>query len=158
LSIQKGIKDLVTNTKKIPVIIFDEAHLLKNENFTELQIISNFNMDSTDPALILLAGQPHLGDRLIRPILKSFYQRISLKYHLLPLEKNEVPLFIEHHLKLKGCHKSPFSDNAMEAIFKNTAGVPRLVADLALKTMTRGMFQKSQILTEEHVFHANHEL
>jgi general secretion pathway protein A len=158
LSIQKCIKDLVTNTKKIPVIIFDEAHLLKNENFTELQIISNFNMDSTDPALILLAGQPHLGDRLIRPILKSFYQRISLKYHLLPLEKNEVPLFIEHHLKLKGCHKSPFSDNAMEAIFKNTAGVPRLVAELALKTMTRGMFQKSQILTEEHVFHANHEL
>lgn len=158
VSIQKCIKDLVTNLKKIPVIIFDEAHLLKNENFTELQIITNFNMDSADPALIILAGQPHLSDRLRRPILKPFYQRITLKYHLMPLDKEEVQQFIEHHLKLKGCHKSPFSDNAIDAIFKNTAGVPRLVAALALNTMTFGTLQKTQLLTEEHVFQATHEL
>jgi general secretion pathway protein A len=158
VSIQKSIKDLVANVKKIPVIIFDEAHLLKNENFTELQIITNFNMDSTDPALIILAGQPHLADRLMRPMLKSFYQRIVLKYHLMPLNKDEVQPFIEHHLKLKGCLKSPFSDNAIEAIFKNTAGVPRLVAALALNTMTLGMLQQTQTLTEEQVFQASHEL
>lgn len=157
-SIQKSIEDMVTNLKKIPVIIFDEAHLLKNENFIELQIISNFNMDSADPALIILAGQPHLGDRLIRPMLSSFYQRILLKYHLLPLEKMEVQPFIEHQLRLKGLRKSPFSDNAIEAIFKNTTGIPRLVAALALKTMTLGMLEKSQLLTEEHVFQAAHEL
>ena len=157
-SIQYHIKDLVANTKKIPVIIFDEAHLLKNENFTELQILLNFNMDSTDPALVILAGQPHLADRLMRPILKSFYQRIILKYQLLPLQKDEVQLFIEHHLKLNGCNQSPFSQNAIEAIFKNTAGVPRLVAALAIHTMTLGMMQKTDSLTEEHVFQANHEL
>jgi len=44
-SIQKAIKDFVTHTKKIPLIIFDEAHLFKNENFFELQIMTNFNMD-----------------------------------------------------------------------------------------------------------------
>jgi len=158
VSIQQNIKELVSNIKKIPVIIFDEAHLLKNENFTELQIITNFNMDSTDPALIILAGQPHLGDRLIRPILKAFYQRITLKYHLLPLQKDEVQPFIEHHLRLKGCQKSPFSTPAIEAIFKNTAGIPRLVAALARNTMTVGMLQKTQTLTEEHVFQATHEL
>ncbi len=157
-SIQHHIKELVSNTKKIPVIMFDEAHLLKNENFTELQILLNFNMDSTDPALVILAGQPHLADRLMRPILKSFYQRITLKYQLLPLQKDEVQPFIEHHLKLKGCNQSPFSDNAIEAIFKNTAGVPRLVAALAIHTMTLGMMQKTEILTEEHVFQATHEL
>ena len=157
-SIQHRIKELVANTKKIPVIIFDEAHLLKNENFTELQILLNFNMDSTDPALVILAGQPHLADRLLRPILKSFYQRIMLKYQLLPLNKDEVQPFIEHQLQLKGCQKSPFSDNAIEAIFKNTAGIPRLIAALAFHTMTLGMMQKTDILTEEHVFQANHEL
>jgi len=56
------------------------------------------------------------------------------------------------------CQKSPFSDNAIEAIFKNTAGITRLVAALALNTMTLGMTQKSQTLTEEHVFGATHEL
>lgn len=157
-SIQERIKDLVTNVKTIPVILFDEAHLLKNENFTELQIVSNFNMDSVDPAIIVLAGQSHLADRLIRPILKSFYQRIVLKHHMLPLDKSEIEPFIKHHLALKGCHKSPFSENAVEAIFKNTAGIPRVVAALAAKTMTLGMFEKVQILTEEHVFKACQEI
>lgn len=157
-SIQHRIKELVANTKKIPVIIFDEAHLLKNENFTELQILLNFNMDSADPALVILAGQPHLADRLMRPILTSFYQRIMLKYQLLPLNKDEVQPFIEHQLKLKGCQNSPFSDNAIEAIFKNTAGIPRLIAALAFHTMTLGMMQKTNILTEEQVFQATHEL
>jgi len=157
-SIQQNIKDLVANSKKIPVIIFDEAHLLKNENFTELQILTNFNMDSIDPALIILAGEPHLADRLMRPMLKSFYQRIVLKYQLLPLQKDEVQPFIEHQLHIKGRHQSPFSPNAIEAIFKITAGVPRLIAALALHTMTLGMMQKTDILTEEQIFQANHEL
>jgi general secretion pathway protein A len=156
--IQQLIKDMVTHSKKIPVIIFDEAHLLKNENFTELQILSNFNMDSSDPALFILAGQPHLSDRLTRPVLISFYQRIALKYHLLPLQSDEIQPFIEHNLRLAGCHNSPFSQNAIDAIFKNTAGVHRRVADLALKTMTCGMLQKVTSLTEEHVFLAAREL
>jgi type II secretory pathway predicted ATPase ExeA len=156
--IQQRINDMFTNDKKTPVIIFDEAHLLKNENFTELQIITNFNMDSTDPALIILVGQPHLADRLMRPVLRSFYQRIALKYHLIPLPKDDVAPFIEHHLKLSGCQSSPFSQQAIDAIFKNTAGVPRLIEKLALKTMTLGMIQKVQTLTEEHVFQASKEL
>jgi general secretion pathway protein A len=158
VSIQQRIKDLVTHTKTIPLIIFDEAHLLKNENFTELQIITNFNMDSTDPAVIILAGQPFLADRLMRPVFKAFYQRIILKYHLSPLAQQEIGPFIEHHLALKGLKQSPFSESALEAIFKITAGVPRVVAQLALNTLIVGMQQKIQRLTEEQVYQAKQEL
>lgn len=157
-SIQERIRDLVTHSQKIPVIIFDEAHLLKNENFTELQILTNFNIDSTDPALIVLAGQPHLADRLARPFLKAFYQRITLKYILPPLAEAEIRPFLEHHLKLAGCMQSPFTESAVTAIYKNTAGMPRLVGALALNTMTLGMFEKITELTEEHVFRAATEL
>jgi type II secretory pathway predicted ATPase ExeA len=157
-SIQKQIKDRVTDFKKIPVVIFDEAHLLKNENFTELQLLLNFNMDSTDPAIVIIAGQPHLHDRLTRPVLRAFYQRITLKYQLLPLEKEELKPYIEHHLKLKGCNLAPFSDNAIEAMFKNTAGIPRVIASLATGCMTLAMLEKSQTISEEHVFQAAHEI
>jgi len=157
-SIQERVRDMVTNQKKIPIIIFDEAHLLKNENFTELQLLLNFNMDAIDPAMIVLAGQPHLTDRLMRPFLKSFYQRINLKYILQPLEQTEIKPFIEHHLKLKGCAKSPFTDTAITAIYKNTTGVPRLVGALALNTMTLGMLENKNELTEEQVFQAVQEL
>jgi type II secretory pathway predicted ATPase ExeA len=157
-SIQKLIEEMVTDFKKIPVVIFDEAHLLKNENFTELQLLLNFNMDATDPAIVIIAAQPHLHDRLTRPILWSFYQRIELKYQLLPLQKQELKPYIEHHLKIKGCTLSPFSDSAIEAIFKNTAGIPRVIASLALKCMTLAMLEKSQTISEEHVFQAAREL
>jgi general secretion pathway protein A len=84
-SIQERILDLALNRNKVPVIVIDECHLLKNENFFELQIITNFNMDSFDPCIFILAAQSHLNDRLQRSILNSFNQRISIKYHLFPL-------------------------------------------------------------------------
>jgi type II secretory pathway predicted ATPase ExeA len=157
-SIQKQIREMVSDFKKIPVIIFDEAHLLKNDNFNELQILLNFNMDSTDPAIVILTGQPHLADRLARPMLRAFYQRIMIKYQLLPLQKDEIKPYLKHHLKLKGCNDFPFADNAIEAIFKNTAGIPRVTGALALKCMTLCMIQKSQTISEEHVFKAAHEI
>ncbi|MDI6792454.1 MAG: ATP-binding protein [bacterium] len=102
-SIQKAIKDFVTHTKKIPLIIFDEAHLLKNENFFELQIVTNFNMDSTDPAIFILAAQSHLRDRLSRSFLNSFNQRIYLIEHRKLLD-------IIQFIQTRVMHELPLSD------------------------------------------------
>lgn len=157
-SIQCQIRDLVMNKKLTPVFIFDEAHLLKNENFMELQMLSNFNMDSLDPALIIIAGQSHLSDRLMRPVLKSFYQRIMLKYHMMGLAPDEIESFLSHHLEIKNCKTSPFTSAAVEALYKNTSGIPRMVCSLALKAMTSAMIAQSKLITEEHVFAAVREM
>jgi hypothetical protein len=52
----------------------------------------------------------------------------------------------------------PFTAQAIEAIYKNTADVPRLIAFLSIKTLTLGCLEKTQILTEEYVFKASYEL
>ena len=101
-AIQERILDLATNQNRVPVIIIDECHYLKNENFFELQIISNFSMDSTDPALFILTGQPHLREKLLSQMHQAFNQRINLKFHLTPLSKEETRDYIQHHLKLAG--------------------------------------------------------
>lgn len=157
-SIQNSIKHSVINNKKIPVIIFDEAHLLKNENFSELQIISNFNMDSTDPAIFILVGQPHLRERLLIPTLQPFNQRITLKYHLPPLSKNETEAYIRHHLMLTGLKEPIFNENAINAIYQNSGGIPRIINSLAIKSMTIGAIEKKDVITEEDVFRATNEL
>lgn len=157
-TIQNSIKDYVRNQKKIPLIIFDEAHLLKNENFQELQIISNFNMDSTDPALFIISAQPHLWDRLLRPIHQAFNQRLSLRFHLPPLSKKETQEYIIHHLNLAGTNEPLFNQNAISAIFQNSNGIPRLINTIALKTMTLGTLEKIDQLTEEEVYKASQEL
>lgn len=157
-SIQSTIKDYVENTKKIPVIIFDEAHLLKNENFYELQILTNFNLDSTDPAIFILLGQPHLRERLLRPIHQSFNQRICLKFHLPPLSKEQTIGYVEHQMKLAGALNPIFNQNALSAIYQVSAGVCRIINKLAGKTLTLGTLEKKDTLSEEQVYRASKEL
>ena len=158
LSIQNSIQHTVRNHKKVPIILLDEAHLLKNENFYELQIITNFNMDSLDPALFILIGQPHLRERLLRTIHQAFNQRITLKFHLNPLTEEETASYIRHHLLLAGLNEPLFSENAVKAIYQNSGGIPRVINALALKTMTIGALEKKETLTEEEIYRASQEL
>lgn len=157
-SIQQCIRDYVENAKKVPVIIFDEAHLFINENFHELQIITNFNLDSVDPAVFILVGQPHLRERLMRSIHRSFHQRINLKFHLCPLSRDETTAYIKHHLRLVEAPEEIFTPNALYAIYQVSAGVARIVNALAIKTLTIGALEKRDSLTEEEVYRASKEL
>ena len=157
-SIQNSIRNYVLNNKKVPILIFDEAHLLKIDNFYELQIITNFNMDSSDPALVILIGQPHLRERLLIPVLQSFNQRISLKYHLPALTKEETASYVHHHLALAGLKEPLFNQNALNAIYQNSGGIPRMINALCTKTMTLGAIEKKDALSEDEVFRATHEL
>lgn len=156
--IQDTIRDYVENSKKVPLVIFDEAHLFRNENFYELQIITNFNLDSVDPAIFILVGQPYLRDRLLRPIHQSFNQRINLKFHLLPLTKEETFSYIEHHMRLAGASEPVFNENASCAIYQVSAGVPRIINALAIKTLTIGALEKKDTLSEEEIYRASKEL
>lgn len=158
ICIQKAIKDYITNSKKLPVIIFDEAHLLKHENFYELQIISNFDMDSTDAALFILAGQPHLKDKLLSTIHQSFYQRIGLTFHLNPFSKEETQRYINHQLALAGKEEPLFEQSAIDAIYQNSSGIPRNINALVIKCLTLGVLEKKEHFTHEEVYCAAKEL
>lgn len=157
-AIQERILDLVTNQNKVPVIVIDECHYLKNENFFELQIISNFNMDSFDPCIIILAAQSHLNDRLQRSILRSFNQRINIKYHFNPLGYEESKEFVLHAFKSNGVNHDIFTEPAFKALFKISGGILRTLGKLTIKTLSYGAVNKKQNLTEEDVFIASNEL
>jgi general secretion pathway protein A len=156
--IQHAIKDYVSNNKKLPIIIFDEAHLLKHDNFYELQIISNFDMDSQDPVLFIMAGQPHLREKILNPIHQSFNQRITLKFHLDSLSKEDTCNYINHHLAIVGKKEPLFDQSAIDAIYKNSSGTPRIINALAIKCLTLGALERKNILTQEEVYRASKEL
>jgi len=157
-SIQHQVRDYVQNQKKVPVIIFDEAHLLINENFYELQIIANFVMDSQDPALFILVGQQHLRERLLRPIHQPFNQRITLKYHLPPFTQDETSAYVQHQLALAGRKDPLFDQSALVAIHQNSTGLPRIINSLCVKAMTIGTIEKKETLSEEEIYRATQEL
>jgi len=105
-----------------------------------------------------MIGQSHLRDKISRPIHIAINQRFSLKYHLPALDKIETAAYIQHRLKIAGCTQSIFSAQALEAIFQNSAGVPRLIDNLAIKAITLAAMKNISSITEEEVFSASKEL
>lgn len=172
-TIQQSITEMALNKRTIPIIIFDDAHFFKNENFFELQLLSNFNFDSLSPALFVLIAQPHLHERLKRPVFDSFYQRISIQINLQPLSCQETSDLIVQLLKNAagvgngtgtGASISPswyenlFTPLACELIFKRSGGLPRLIAKIMEKALIYGSSNQLDTLDENVIYQIESEL
>jgi hypothetical protein len=81
-----------------PVIVVDEAHLLKREMLEEVRFLLNFDVDSRAPLALLLAGQPELRTTLKLACFAAIAQRVSLRAHLPPLTPAESAQYLQHHL------------------------------------------------------------
>jgi type II secretory pathway predicted ATPase ExeA len=112
------------------LLIFDEAQNLSAEVLEELRLLSNVNSEKDLVLQILLVGQPELRDTLCRPELMQFAQRVSVDFHLRPLEPHESQAYIRHRLEVAGGASSLFSPEAVELIHARTRGVPRLINQL----------------------------
>jgi len=91
-------------------------------------------------------------------VLQPFNQRISLKYHLPALTKEETAAYIQHHLALAGGKDPLFNQNALNVIYQNSGGIPRIINALCVKTMTIGAIEKKDSLSEDEVFRASQEM
>ena len=156
-SLQKTVADTV-GRKRVPVVIFDEAHLLSSSVLHELQILTNYQMDSVDPMLWIFSGQPHLRDRLARTVFQSFQQRIGMRYHLEPLDPATTQAYVDHHLQRLGRRQPIFTQAAYSALYQSSGGLLRPVGSVALKALALGALEKKVELTEEEVFRAAAEI
>ena len=156
-SIQGSVKDYVANHKKVPVIIIDEAHLLRPDTLCEIPILLNFDIDSVNPLVFILAGQPYLREKISRPIHTSLNQRFLLKYNIGFMNKSETAAYIEHRLKICGCDRNIFSASAIEAVYQNSNGLTRVIDSICRKAIACAAAGKKETITEEEIFTAGKE-
>jgi general secretion pathway protein A len=117
------------------ILIVDEAQNMDIETLEELRLLSNVNIAEHIKLQMILVGQPELVDKLNKPELIQFAQRISIEYHLKPLSFDETQNYIVHRLKVAGGDPAVFNEAATAAVFYYTEGVPRLInniCDLAM--------------------------
>jgi general secretion pathway protein A len=112
------------------LLILDEAQNLSVDVLEELRLLSNVNSETDLVLQILLVGQPELREKLSRPELRQFAQRISVDFHLRPLERQETQAYIRHRLSVAGGNAGVFLPEAIEFIHERTGGVPRLLNQL----------------------------
>lgn len=119
-----------------PVLMVDEAQLASASLLEELRLLTNFE-DRTDKHLhVVLLGQPELRDRIVtRPQID---QRVSLRFHLDPLDADDVREYVLHRLRVAGAHHEIFTAGAMVALAARSGGVPRVVNNLAMQALFVG--------------------
>ncbi len=119
-----------------PVVIVDEAQLASPSLLEELRLLTNFE-DRTDKHLhVVLLGQPELRARILkRPQID---QRVSLRFHLDPLDAGDVREYVVHRLRVAGATHDIFTEQAMIALAARSGGVPRLVNNLAVQALFVG--------------------
>lgn len=140
--------------RKTPIIIIDEANYVSNAILNDLKMLFNFEMDSRDRAVILLAGLPHLNSTLRLSIHEPMRQRIVMNYNLEELSKEEGRQYILEKLKGAGCNQPVFDDSAIEAILNAADGTPRMINKFCNSAMLIGNTAKLNQITAEIVMQA----
>jgi general secretion pathway protein A len=110
------------------VLIIDEAQNLKTQMLEQVRLLSNLETDKEKLLQVLLVGQPELNNRLNVYDLRQLRQRIMVRYHIAPLEEDEVKSYIHHRLTVAGAgDRIIFTDEAFKLIWNFSSGTPRLI-------------------------------
>ena len=123
------------------VLIIDEAQHLRSEVLEQLRLLTNLETNTKKLLQVILIGQPELQQLLKRQDLRQLAQRITARYHLLPLDKEELALYVQHRLQVAGRHEPLFTRKAIAALHKHSGGIPRLTNLLCERALMAGYGQ-----------------
>src|SRR2546428_2127195 len=111
---------------KSVVVVVDEAQHMSVEALEQVRILSTLEAPDRKLLQIVLAGQPELEAKLVRPELRQLNQRIGIRCRLRPLAERETFRYVEHRLRAAGLGGSlPFTWAATARIHRYSGGVPR---------------------------------
>ncbi|QMU61928.1 MAG: AAA family ATPase [Gammaproteobacteria bacterium] len=120
---------------KRTVLVVDEAQNLRAEVLEQIRLLTNLEVATQKLLQIILIGQPELQAILARPELRQLTQRITARFHLTPLSKEETAAYIRHRLQIVGFKGELFSKGAVQIVHQLSDGVPRLVNNICERSM-----------------------
>jgi general secretion pathway protein A len=109
------------------VLIIDEAQALSAGTLEQVRLLTNLETESRKLLQIILIGQPELRELLGRSELRQLAQRITARYHLEPLGRDDTAAYVRHRLRVAGSVHELFTPAALREVHRLSGGVPRLV-------------------------------
>ncbi|MCU8032629.1 MAG: AAA family ATPase [Shewanella sp.] len=132
------------------VLIIDEAQHLRPEVLEQLRLLTNLETDTKKLLQVILIGQPELQLLLKRQELRQLAQRITARYHLLPLNEDEIALYVLHRLQVAGRFEPLFTRKAVNVLQKYSGGIPRLINLLCERSLMAG-YAQSRVPIDHHM-------
>ena len=141
------------------VLIIDEAQDLTNDLLEQVRLLSNLETDDRKLLQIVLLGQPELRARLNDHGLRQLRQRITVRFHLMPLRWFEVVQYVQHRLQVSGMRSNVrFTEPALWRVYNYSKGIPRLINAVCDRAMLAGSVAKAQRIDFSMVGRAIREL
>ena len=133
------------------LLIIDEAQHLQADALEQLRLLTNLETDTKKLLQVILIGQPELQQLLQRHDLRQLAQRITARYHLMPLNKQEVGQYIQHRLSVAQCSRTLFSASAVAMVHRLSQGIPRLINLLCDRSLINAFSSNNSVVNKKLV-------
>lgn len=140
------------------VLMIDEAQQMSSEAMEQVRLLTNLETNEKKLLQIILVGQPELLARIAEPELRQLAQRITARFHLLPLNIAEVGAYVTHRLQVAGMQRSPFSTKAIRVLHRFSQGIPRLINTISERALLGGFARNREQIDEAMVRKAAREV
>ena len=130
------------------VLVIDEAQNLEPQVLEQIRLISNLETDREKLIQIVLSGQPELGEILARDEMRQLSQRITVRYHLWPMDFQDTVRYIRHRLEVAGGRGEIISSRkALKRIYRYSRGLPRLINVASDRALLAGYTRDTKKIT-----------
>jgi MSHA biogenesis protein MshM len=149
--LNKGLLDIHRRGRRV-LVCLDEAQAIPRETLETLRLLTNLETEKHKLIQVVLFGQPELDAVLEEPSIRQLRQRISFSYEILPLTRLGLEHYVQHRLAVAG-YSGPalFARKALDALYRGSGGIPRLVNILAHKTLMAAFGSGAATVSAAHV-------
>jgi general secretion pathway protein A len=109
------------------IVLVDEAQNLSVDVLEQVRLLTNLETPTQKLLQIILIGQPELRELLDRTELRQLAQRITGRYHLKPLSRDETKAYVRHRLRVAGATEEIFTPAALSELHRLSLGIPRVI-------------------------------
>ena len=140
------------------ILMVDEAQALSEGVLEQLRLLTNLETAKQKLLQIILVAQPELRDKLAQDNLRQLAQRVTGRYHLEPLSREETEKYIDHRLRVAGALTEIFDSAAKKEVFRLSGGVPRIINVICDRALLGAYSKESRIVNRRLVRRAASEV
>lgn len=130
------------------VLMIDEAQHLTMRQLEQIRLLSNLETPEQKLLQLVLVGQPELLKHLSEYKLRQIRQRILVKYAMMPLKQQEIPLYFQLRCSQAGRSDVQLTQECYDIIYEFSKGVPRLINMLCDRSFLIGYISEKKELNE----------
>jgi MSHA biogenesis protein MshM len=135
---------------KTVVLIIDEAQTLRPRLIELLRQLANYETNDRKLLQLVLFAQDELRNTLAQPRLKNFKSRIVMASTLEPLSAEELRAMLQFRWQVaSGRTAHPFREDAVQALFAHSHGMPREANILADNALVLAYYTKQREITAD---------